>query len=170
MLTVLTFGDREYLIFLTVLVGCRLMDLISTWVATPNLVLEGNPVARRLGWRLGLVVNAGMCLMLAFWPMATIIVATTSLLVAARNFRTAWLMRSMGEERYLIFMLNQLRVTPPSLFLFCLVGETGLMAVIGAGLMAFSSAATVAFSVGAGFIAYAVAVLFYSCLSLWKAR
>ena len=29
------------------------MDFLSTWVATPNLVLEGNPIAKKLGWRWG---------------------------------------------------------------------------------------------------------------------
>ena len=103
----MTFGDRDYLIILVALIGARLLDFASTWVATPNLLLEGNPIARRLGWRWGLVVNVLFCLGLAFWPVAGVIVVTTSLLVAARNFKGAWLMRAMGEERYLVFMLNQ---------------------------------------------------------------
>jgi len=47
----MTFGDRDYLIILVALIGARLLDFASTWVATPNLLLEGNPIARRLGWR-----------------------------------------------------------------------------------------------------------------------
>ena len=31
----------------------RGMDFLSTWVATPNLVLEGNPIAKKLGWKMG---------------------------------------------------------------------------------------------------------------------
>ena len=164
------FGDRDYLIILGALTFSRAMDFLSTWVATPNLVLEGNPIARRLGWRLGIVVNVGTCFLLAFWPLAGVIVVTTSLLVAARNFKSAWIMRSMGEDRYLVFMLNQMQVTPRPLFLFCLLGETGLMAAIGAVLLGFSVEGSMPFAMGAGFVAYAVAVLFYSCLSLWKAR
>ncbi|MBL6763898.1 MAG: hypothetical protein ISQ14_03005 [Verrucomicrobiae bacterium] len=165
-----SFGDRDYVIVLLALLLARALDFFSTWVATPNLVLEGNPIARKLGWRLGIVVNGGTCLVLAFWPLAGIIVVTTSLLVAARNFKSAWMMRSMGEDRYLVFMLNQMSVTPRSLLLVCLLGETLLMAAIGAALLAFSGVASVPFAIGAGFVAYAVAVLFYSCLSLWKAR
>lgn len=165
-----TFGDRDYLIVLAALFGARMADFLSTWVATPNLVLEGNPIARRLGWRLGVAVNAALCFALAFWPLAGVIVVTTSLLVAARNFKSAWMMRVMGEERYLAFMLNQMRLTPPWLFLLCLVGETSLMSLIGVALLLFSPAGTAPFAIGVGFIAYAVAVLFYSCLSLRKAR
>ena len=42
------FGSREYLALLVLLFWARGMDFFSTWVATPNLVLEGNPIARRL--------------------------------------------------------------------------------------------------------------------------
>ena len=63
-----------------------------------------------------------------------------------------------------------MKIVPMSLFLVCLLGETLLMAGVGAALLAFSPAPSVPFAVGIGFIAYAVAVLFYSCLSLWRAR
>ena len=35
------FGSRAYLVMLVLLVFSRGMDFLSTWVATPNLVLEG---------------------------------------------------------------------------------------------------------------------------------
>ena len=38
------FASREYFIMLAILVFSRGMDFLSTWVATPHLVLEGNPV------------------------------------------------------------------------------------------------------------------------------
>jgi hypothetical protein len=170
MLPAVSFGERDYLIILAALLFGRLMDLVSTRVATPTMLLEGNPIARRLGWRWGVVVNLGMCFGLAFWPLAGVIVTTTSLLVASRNFKGAWMMRSMGEERYLIFMLNQMRVTSRGLLLVCLLGETLLVGAIGAVLIAFSPEPSIPLGVGGGILAYAVAVLFYSCLSLWKAR
>src|SRR5213078_1182824 len=91
------FGSRWYFLMLALLIFARGMDILSTWIATPNLVLEGNPVAKILGWRWGLPINVGICLILAFWPLPAIVLSTTSLLVAARNFQSAWLMRSMGE-------------------------------------------------------------------------
>jgi len=170
MMPSVSFGERDYLIILAALVFARGMDFASTWVATPNMMLEGNPIAKRLGWRWGTMVNVAMCFALAFWPLAGVIVVTTSLLVAARNFKSAWMMRTMGEERYLVFMLNQMHVASRSLMMLCLLGETVLMATIGVAVMAFSPAPSIPFGVGGGIVAYAVAVLFYSCLSLWKAR
>ena len=53
-----------------------------------------------LGWRWGLPINVGFSLVLAFWPLPAIVISTTSVLVAARNFQSAWLMRSLGEQVY----------------------------------------------------------------------
>src|SRR5437867_664940 len=94
------FGSREYLLMLVLLVFARGMDFLSTWIATPNLVLEGNPIAKKLGWRGGVIVNAIICAVFALWPLPAIVIITTSLLVAARNFQSAWLMRSLGEVSY----------------------------------------------------------------------
>src|SRR5438105_13687040 len=96
----LPFASREYWFTLTLVLLCRGMDILSTWVATPNLVLEGNPIAKFLGWRWGIPVNVALSFGLAFWPLPAIVISTTSILVAARNFQSAWLMRSMGEHAY----------------------------------------------------------------------
>src|ERR1044071_2650143 len=94
------FASREYFVFLAILVFSRGADFLSTWVATPHLKLEGNPIAKWLGWKWGSVVNIGMVVSIAMWPLSAIVVTTASLLVAARNFQSAWMMRSMGEEAY----------------------------------------------------------------------
>src|SRR5215831_5849259 len=92
------FGSRQYAWLFLLLVVARGMDFLSTWVATPNMVLEGNPIAKKLGWRWGIPLNAGLCILFAFWPLPAIVISTTSVLVAARNFQSAWLMRSLGEH------------------------------------------------------------------------
>jgi len=109
------FGSRDYLLMLLLLVFARGMDFLSTWIATPNLVLEGNPVAKKLGWKWGLVVNVVMIVALAMWPLSAIVVATASVLVAARNFQSAWLMHSMGEESYRNWFVSRIQETRPTL-------------------------------------------------------
>ena len=89
----------------------RGMDFLSTWVATPNLVLEGNPLARKLGWTWGMAVNLALCFGFAFWPLTAIVISTTSVLVAARNFHSAWLMRSLGEQRYRDWHIERIQET-----------------------------------------------------------
>src|SRR5882762_9599511 len=117
-------GSRLYWFLLLLLVLSRGADFFSTWVATPNLVLEGNPIAKRLGWKGGLVANVVLCVTFAMWPLSAIAIATTSVLVAARNFQSAWLMRTLGEEAYRDWYIEHLQQTGLPLYLLCLAGQT----------------------------------------------
>src|SRR3569833_265142 len=129
------FGSRDFCLMILLLAFARGMDFLSTWVATPNLVLEGNPIAKILGWRWGAVVNIGICLGMAFWPATAIAVSTMSVLVASRNFQNAWLMRTMGEERYREWHIKRIRETPIVLNLICLADKTLLVAAVGFGVL-----------------------------------
>jgi hypothetical protein len=166
------FASRGYALFLLLLFASRGMDFLSTWVATPHLVLEGNPVAKKLGWRWGIPLNVAVCFALAFWPVAAIVVSTTSLLVAARNFQSAWLMRSLGEEVYRDWHVARIQETQITLYLFCLAGNTLLIAAVGVAVMYFTSRdpGWVPFAIGLGIVAYAIAVVFYTLLAVWRMR
>jgi hypothetical protein len=165
------FASRTYCLLLLLLAFSRAMDFLSTWVATPNLVLEGNPVAKFLGWRGGIVLNVAVCFSMAFWPLTAVAISTTSILVAARNFQSAWLMRSMGEEYYRDWHVERIQETRVTLYLFCLAGNTLLTAVVGVGLVYFNhDPATVTFAIGVGIVAYAAAVAFYTLLAVWRLR
>jgi hypothetical protein len=164
------FGTRTYGILFVLLVVSRGMDFLSTRVATPNLVLEGNPIARKLGWTWGLVVNAGFCFGFAFWPLPAIVISTTSVLVAARNFQSAWLMRSLGEQRYREWYIERIQETSITLYLFCLFGQTALTAAVGAAVIYFTDGEhdPVLMAIGLGIVAYAIAVAFYTLLGVWR--
>ena len=162
------FGSRSYGLMFVLLLLSRGMDFLSTWIATPNLVLEGNPLAKKLGWRWGLVLNVVMVVALSSWPLSAIVVATASVLVAARNFQSAWLMHSLGEDAYREWHVQRVRETRVTLYLFCLAGNTLLTAGVGAVLIYFSRMRLVPFAVGMGMIAYAVAVAFYTLLAVWR--
>jgi hypothetical protein len=162
------FGSRTYGLCFVLLFAARGMDFLSTWIATPHLILEGNPVAKRLGWRWGIPLNVAVCFALAAWPLSAIAISTTSLLVAARNFQSAWLMRSLGEELYRDWHVARVQETPVTLYITCLAGHTLLTAAVGLALMYFSGQALVPLAVGLGIVAYAVAVAFYSLLAVWR--
>ena len=166
----LPFGSREYLLMVCLLVFSRGMDFLSTWVATPNLVLEGNPLAKKLGWKWGLFVNVAAVVLLAFWPLSAIVVSTASVLVAARNFQSAWLMRLLGEHAYRDWHVERLQETPISVYLFCLFGQTFLTAAVGIAVICFSGQRLVPVGIGLGMVAYSVAVTFYTLLALWRLR
>ena len=164
------FAGREYFIMLAILVFSRGTDFLSTWVATPHLVLEGNPVAKWLGWGWGTVVNLVLVTTLATWPLSAIVVSTASVLVAARNFQSAWLMHSMGEEAYREWYVQRVSETRITHYLLCLAGNTLLTAMVGAALIVFSGGWVVTIGIGMGIVAYAVAVIIYTLLSVWRSR
>lgn len=164
------FGSGTYCAVFALLAFARGMDFLSTWVATPNLVLEGNPLAKKLGWRWGIPVNVLLCIGFAFWPLAAIMISTTSVLVAARNFQHAWLMRSLGEETYRSWHIARIQETRVSLYLSCLLGQTALTAGVGAALIWFSLPQLVPMAIGLGIVSYAIAVAFYTLLSVWRMR
>ena len=165
-----TFASRDYCLCLLLLIFARGMDFLSTWIATPNLVLEGNPLAKKLGWKWGLALNVVLCGALAAWPLSAIVVATASVLVAARNFQSAWLMHSLGEEIYRQWHVERVRETRITIYLLCLAGNTLLTAGIGTALIYFSDLRRVPFAIGMGMVAYAVAVAFYTLLAIWRMR
>ena len=166
------FGSGPYALIFLVLVMARGMDFLSTWVATPNMVLEGNPIAKKLGWRWGLLTNLGVCLAFAFWPMPAIVISTTSVLVAARNFQSAWLMRSLGECAYRDWHIERIQETSVSLYLFCLFAQTLLTAGVGTAVILLTNwdRQPALLAIGLGIVAYAMAVTFFTLLSIWRLR
>ena len=164
------FGGPDYIVMLALLVFARGADFLSTWIATPNLVLEGNPLAKKLGWKWGLIVNAVLVVVLAGLPLAAIVVSTASVLVAARNFQSAWLMRTLGEYAYREWYVARVQETRLSVYLFCLFGQTVLTAGVGVAVIYFGRYRLVPLAIGMGIVAYAAAVMFYTLLAVWRMR
>ncbi|HEY9172133.1 MAG TPA: hypothetical protein VI136_07615 [Verrucomicrobiae bacterium] len=164
------FGSPWYVAMLLLLAFARGVDFFSTWIATPHLVLEGNPIAKWLGWKWGALVNVAICVSLAFWPLSAIIVATASVLVAARNFQSAWLMRTMGEHDYRDWYVRRVAESRLGLYLVCLAGNTLLTAGVGVALIFFAGDWLIPQAIGMGIVAYAVAVILFTLLAVWRTR
>jgi hypothetical protein len=164
------FASPDYFIMFALLLFGRSLDILSTRVATPNLVLEANPIAKRMGWKWGGWFNLGVCLAVAFWPIAAIAFATTSILVAARNFKSAWIMRALGENGYRYWISDVLAQSGTRLFLVCLFAETLLTALVGGAVMYFGAESELVLAIGTGIVGYAAAVLFYSLLALRRSH
>lgn len=164
------FASRSYGLMFLLLVVSRGMDFLSTWVATPNMVLEGNPLAKKLGWKWGIPLNLALCVGLAFWPLPAIVISTSSVLVAARNFQSAWLMRSLGEHIYRDWHIERVQETSITLYLFCLFAQTALTGGVGVAVIYFSEWRLVPLAIGLGIVAYALAVAFYTLLGIWRLR
>jgi hypothetical protein len=164
------FGSPAYWILFVLLLAARAADLLSTRAGSPNLVLEANPLARRMGWFWGTRFNLVLCFVLALEPSLAIILMTISLLVAARNFSAGWLMRALGETGYRHFMSDMMRRTTPRFFALCVAGETLPYLLVGAAIICFSRHRSIPESIGVGMVAYGGTVAFYPFLSLWRNR
>ena len=77
----------------------RLGDIVSTRLATPTLMLEGNPIVRRLGWRYAWLTVAAALIPYLSIQMGIAILAA-SLMVSASNFARVWMLRTLGEETW----------------------------------------------------------------------
>ena len=130
-------------------------------MASPQLLLEANPLGRALGWRWGLVYNLAVALLVACWPWLAAIVATVSLLVAARNFQFAWVARSMGEEAYRQWLGERLASAGRGVYLACIVAQAALVALVGLVLVWTNPLESLAAAVGLGVLSYALAVLIF---------
>ncbi len=165
----LPFASKAYWATLALVCFARAMDFLSTYVATPNLVLEGNPIAKWLGWKGGIALNIGLAFLFAFWPLPAVVITTTSLLVAARNLQSAWIMRSMGEDNYRSWMIQRMSAANIPTVVLCIVGQAVFFALIGAALMS-DARRILSLGIGMGMLTYAFASLLYSLLSVFRLR
>lgn len=162
----LPFGSAEYLLVLMLLIVARGADFFSTWIATPGLKLEANPVARWLGWKWGLLLNLLIAVCISVWLLPAVAITTTSLLVAARNFQTAWLSRTMGEQAYRNWLAERVCEAQRGLFFFCLGAQSLIHAGIGGALMIFGRSSVVLLGIGVGCLGYAIVVPLFTWLGV----
>ena len=164
------FASRDYWLLLLLVAFARGMDFLSTWFATPNLVLEGNPIAKKLGWRGGAVLNVVICFVVAREPMVCIAISTTSLLVSARNFQSAWLMRTLGEIAYRDWHIDRIVEARVAGYLLGLAGNTLPTAAVGVAVIYFCGQLLIPSAIGIGIVVYTMAVAFYTLLAFWRIR
>ena len=170
MTELIALGGNDYWILLGALTLARAADFLSTWIATPSLAMEANPLERWLGWKWGILFNAALCVGIAIWPFGAIVLTTASVLVAARNFQSAWLIRAMGEQNYATMIAVEGGRAGRGLYAFCMLSQAALVALVGAAVVYFAGRDLIQISIGGGIVAYGVIVGFYSLLSVWQIR
>jgi len=163
-------ASRDYCLLLLLLVFARGMDFLSTWIAKRrNLVLEGNPLAKKLGWKWAWRSTFVLCGALRRGPLSAIVVATASVLCRANfSVRVAHAFARRGNLPPVhVERVQETRIT---VYLLCLAGNTLLTAGVGAALIYFSHLRLAPFAIGMGMVAYAVAWRSYTLLAIWRIR
>src|SRR5262245_50648274 len=81
----------------------RIADLGTTWLVTPKLRLEANPIVQKLRWPFA-VVTLLACLLPYYHTGLAYSALVLFLLVSASNAKSIWLARTLGEDRYLALL------------------------------------------------------------------
>ena len=90
-------GTMVWIAFIFALVG-RIADVLSTWMVTPKLLLEGNWLVRRFGWAYAWA-SISIALLAFVSPPGGIIIGTVSCLMAHSNMSFALISRyATGEQ------------------------------------------------------------------------
>ncbi len=99
------------------------MDFLSTWVATPNLVLEGNPIAKKLGWRWGIPLNLALCFGVRLLAAAGHRRQHHQRAGGRAQFSIRLADAFAGREIYRDWHVERIQETSITLYLFCLAGK-----------------------------------------------
>ena len=102
-------GDPFTLFLLAALAVARGLDFLSTWIVTPRLELEANPLMRRVGWRRMALLNLPLLALPLLHEGLAIALVVASLLAAGSNLSAGALARGMGERAQLDSQLRALQ-------------------------------------------------------------
>jgi hypothetical protein len=145
----------------------RIGDIGTTYLVTPTLVLEANPLVRWLGWRFALLTLA-VCFVPYYSVSAGVMVLVPSLMVSASNAGKVWVARTLGEHEYQAFMLriaaaSRLRYALAGLFLSC-----SFIVLVGTVLVLLYPDASEEYAwwFGMGIITYGLAIALHGAVAL----
>ncbi len=156
----------EHVLCALILLG-RIGDVGTTYLATPKLRLEANPIMRKLGWRFA-VLTLLLCLVPYYSTALGVMAAVPSLMVSSSNAARLWTMRALGEEKYLEFLHLAARSGNLSHAIAGLLVSQMFLALVGLLLLWLSPDPSVdwGFWIALGILAYAFAMTVHGCLFL----
>lgn len=143
----------------------RLGDIGSTYLITPKLKLEANPIMRRLGWPFA-IATLLLCLLPYYSTALAIIILVPSLMVSAANTSKIWFARAYGESAYQELLLRVARSSRLSQALVPTIIAAMFTAMIGLVLLLLSPDPNKdwGYWFAIGFLAYAFVIGFYGSL------
>jgi len=144
----------------------RIGDVGTTYLVTPTLELEANPIARKLGWHFALL-SLGACLLPYVHMPLAVAALVAFLLVSASNAGKIWIARTIGEKAYAASLLDFARKSKLSHALLGLAASTFFVALAGGAILLFyPSEDEWGFWLGLGVLLYAVVTWLYGTLPM----
>jgi hypothetical protein len=156
--------NLAHLLCLLILLA-RLGDIGSTYLITPTLKLEANPIVKRLGWWFA-VATVLVCLVPYYSTALAIIVLVPSLMVSASNTAKIWFARAIGEHEYNELLLRAARKSKLSHALATVMAAAIFTGLIGLILLLLSPdpSRDWGYWFAYGFLAYAFVIGLYGSL------
>jgi hypothetical protein len=145
----------------------RLGDIGTTYLVTPRLRLEANPLVRKLGWRFA-VASLLFCLVPYYNAAVAVMMLVPFLLVSAGNAGRIWFSRAVGEEEYHAILIRAARRSRPVQAILPVCLSAAFMALTGIVVLLFYPDPTMdwGFWLGSGIVLYGVIIGFYGTLSM----
>lgn len=142
----------------------RIGDVATTYLMTPNLVLEANPMARQSGWPFAIFTLLACLLPYVSLPLA-VAALIVFLLVSASNAQKIWFARTIGEKAYFELLMDVARKSRLSHALLPITASSFFIALAGGTVLLFYPAPSEwGYWLGIGILLYAGAMLLYGCL------
>jgi hypothetical protein len=146
-----------------VLLLARVGDVWSTYLVTPTLRMEGNPIVRKLGWPFALLTVL-VCLVSYYNTALAMILIVTSLFATASNLSRGWIVRALGETEYVRVLQRAAASSRLRGAIGFVLGSSGTYALAGLVLLAISGGPTKwPFWFAMGVISYASAMAIFGC-------
>lgn len=151
------------------LLVARIGDVGSTYLVTPTLKLEGNLLAKKLGWRFALLTIL-VCFVPYYDVTLGMVILVPSLFVSASNIGRIWMVRAMGENEFAELLLTMARRTKLRTAICGVVGASAFVILAGAVLcfLAPNPSRDWGFWFGYGIILYGAVILVHGSLSYWR--
>jgi hypothetical protein len=162
--------DRYVHVIAALTVCSRAADVWTTYLVSPTLKLEANPVARCFGWKFALLTILVGLIPYASPPLG-VVVLTASFLVAASNASKIVMARAIGEDELAALSRRVILATPPWPGLLFLVMPAIFIAVLGGVLLFFyPQASEWGYNFGFGMLVYAGAMFVWYPLRYFRIR
>jgi len=158
-------ANFEHVLCVLILIS-RLGDIVSTYLVTPKLKLEANPLARKLGWPFA-ILSLLICI-IPYWNTAVgIIVLIPSLLVSAANTSKIWFARAYGEQAYVELIYEMAGKSKLSHALAGTIVSALFIAMVGLVTLFLcpNPGTDWGYFIGWGILTYAFVIGFYGSLS-----
>ena len=155
-------NNLDHFLFVLLFIS-RLGDIVSTYLATPNLVLETNPIIRKLRWPYA-VFTIFVCFIPYYDTGVALILLAPSLLVSSSNFSRLWFITTLGEKEYKKLLLAVRRKGNYDNACYCM-GMSGIfMFLLGFLLLMVSPKDSWPLYIGFGIEIYSLVILLYGFL------